>query len=436
MRPPARVLALKPCLRLRTILLGLYVGLAIIYLCLQQNRGHSTISAGKVNRLWRKCRGKSVAHSGFVETVNEFLTNNWENSAWVLVLRSMRNEVVCKKVVGKKNKALKNPNNSNNSFSEILKFLQFLNKKWRDKSIKFDAILGIAVILVSLFAVGKMIYLTMGVNINGRRILSKISVLKNGLLYQETFDKIASKLVVYDAKVKDAPLEFVRLGRDNDCGYVVPVAALELSDALMGYGIGDDISFERDFSQRFNKPSFGFDCGVRNIETGDSRCLFFSECIGTSKYLFSDQVSSGHISSFSDQLQRLGLSDKKVFIKMDIEGAEFDVMNDILKYSQNITGMVLELHIPYGSPEQALRTLMSLDRHFVLVHLHCTNLSLDYFKTKYAKNCVPSLLELTYINKNLLSSYKISKNQKHPQPIDQPSCPSLPDCEFEILPID
>lgn len=28
-RPPARVLALKPCLRLRIILLGLYVGLAI-----------------------------------------------------------------------------------------------------------------------------------------------------------------------------------------------------------------------------------------------------------------------------------------------------------------------------------------------------------------------------------------------------------------------
>ena len=119
---------------------------------------------------------------------------------------------------------------------------------------------------------------------------------------------------------------------------------------------------------------------------------------------------------------------------MDIEGAEFDVLNDILNYSNNITGIVFELHIPRGSPEKALKILSSMDRYFVLVHLHGTNISLDYFKTKYAKNYIPSVLELTYINKNLLSSYEISKNQKHPSPIDQPDCPGLPDCEFEIIP--
>ncbi|MCR4555245.1 MAG: hypothetical protein K5766_00325 [Alphaproteobacteria bacterium] len=167
-------------------------------------------------------------------------------------------------------------------------------------------------------------------------------------------------LAVYDVEVQNQPLKFVRLGRDNDGGYVVPVAALELSDALMGYGIGDDISFERDFSQRFDKPSFGFDCGVQNIETGDSRCHFFSECIGTSKCLFSNQVSSGHISTFSNQLQRMGLIGKKIFVKMDIEGAEFDVIDDILSHVKNITGIVLEIHISNRNPKRALETLSSL----------------------------------------------------------------------------
>jgi len=100
------------------------------------------------------------------------------------------------------------------------------------------------------------------------------------LLHQKNFDKIASMLVVYD--VKNPSLNFIRLGRNNDGGYVLPVEALEAADVLMGYGIADDISFEREFSRRFNKPSFGFDCGVQNIETGDNRCCFFSECIGTS----------------------------------------------------------------------------------------------------------------------------------------------------------
>lgn len=276
----------------------------------------------------------------------------------------------------------------------------------------------------------------MSSNVNGRRVLDEISASENSLLYRETFDKIASLLVVYDAKVQDNPLEFIRLGRDNDGGYVVPVVAMESADVLMGYGIADDISFEREFSQRFDKLSYGFDCGVQNIDTGDSRCRFFSECIGNSDYLYGNQRSSGQISSFSQQLQRLELTDKKVFIKMDIEGAEFDVLDDVLNHADNITGIVLEIHIPNGNPEKVLRILSSLNRQFVLVHVHGNNFSDNYFKTKYSIYSIPKVLELTYTNKNLLSSYEISKNQKHPHPINQRDCINIPECEFEIIPMD
>lgn len=318
----------------------------------------------------------------------------------------------------------------------VLKFIRHLIEKLLRKLPKFDTILGAAIILVAFIVVGKITYLSMSSNVNGIKILSEVSVLKKSFLYQETFDEIASKLMVYDAKIKDKPLEFIRLGKDHDGGYVVPVEAVEASDALIGYGIADDISFEREFSQRFDKPSFGFDCGVQNIETGDSRCHFFSECIGTSKYLFSNQVSSGHISTFSNQLQRMGLIGKKIFVKMDIEGAEFDVIDDILSHVKNITGIVLEIHISNRNPKRALETLSSINDHFILVHLHGNNFSNSYFKTRYSSHSIPEVFELTYINKNLLSSYKISKNQKHPHPIDQRDCINIPECEFEIIPMD
>ena len=249
------------------------------------------------------------------------------------------------------------------------------------------------------------------------------------------YRKLLLKMKERIKELQNQVYKFIRLGRDNDGGYVVPSQILETSDALMGYGISDDISFEREISQRFDKPSYGFDCGVQNIETGDSRCHFFSECIGTSDYLYENQISLGRISTFSDQLQRLGLKNKKIFIKMDIEGAEFEVLYDILNHSDNVTGIVFEFHItPCGTPEKALQILSSLDRNFVLVHLHGTNVTFDCFKSKRAKNYIPTVLELTYVNKGLLRSYEISKNQKHPQPIDQPNHVNLSDYKFEIIP--
>lgn len=331
-------------------------------------------------------------------------------------------------------KDLRNKKCLNACFFNVLKVARNLINKCKNKFLKFNTILASITIIIILFISGEIAYNTMQSDENARKVLSDFFVLKNSLFHQETFDKVALKLMVYDAKVKGNPLKLIRLGSSYDCGYVVPIEALDASDALLGYGIDNDISFEREFCQRFDKPSFGFDCGTPNIETGDSRCHFFSECIGTSDYIYSWQTSSGHVSSFSEQLRRLKLTDKKVFIKMDIEGAEFEVLDSILDYSNNITGIVLELHIHLSNAEKTLGILSSLDRNFVLIHLHGNNFSLEYFKTKYAKNHIPCALELTYINKNLLSSYKISENQKHPNPIDQPVWPYFSDCEFEITP--
>jgi len=236
--------------------------------------------------------------------------------------------------------------------------------------------------------------------------------------------------MVYDAKIGNNTLEFVRLGKRHDGGYVVPKKAIEASDILMGYGIANDISFERDFTERFNKPSYGFDCGVENIKTGNPDCHFFNECIGTSDYLYKNQISSGKISTFFKQLQRLELINKKILIKMDIEGAEYVVIDDILKNSNNITGIIIEIHNRNGkNNKKVIKLLSSLENSFVLVHVHGNN-SCCGCKTNGFP--IPCVIELTYINKNLISSYHISNNQKHPLPIDEPNNSKRPDCEFEI----
>ena len=46
---------------------------------------------------------------------------------------------------------------------------------------------------------------------------------------------------------------------------------------------------------------------------------------------------------------------------------------------------------------------------------------------------MPQVLELTYINKNLVRNYKISANQTHPLSIDMPNCKNRPDYNFTLL---
>ena len=41
--------------------------------------------------------------------------------------------------------------------------------------------------------------------------------------------------------------DLVRIGRDNDGGYLVSKSDIEKSDCLIGLGINDDWSFEEDF---------------------------------------------------------------------------------------------------------------------------------------------------------------------------------------------
>jgi hypothetical protein len=235
---------------------------------------------------------------------------------------------------------------------------------------------------------------------------------------------------VYD---KSGPLTLKRVGRDYDGGYVVAEKSLQKADALLGYGIADDPSFEEAFSNLYKKPSYGFDGGPEEVKSKNKLFTFIRECISSDQFLYQDQKSSGKVSTFGQQLDRLKLKNKKVFIKMDIEGAEYEAFPDILPHSSNVTGIVLELHFrSLENIKRAITLLSNLEKDFVLIHVHGNNACGSGFSTKGVKGKVRYMLELTYINKNLVTSFEVSKNQKHPQSIDMPNVPSLPDAEFEI----
>ena len=63
----------------------------------------------------------------------------------------------------------------------------------------------------------------------------------------------------------DGFYDLVRLGKNNDGGYLVCKNSIEVSDCLISFGISDDFSFEEDFKDKKNIPIFAYDPTTTNI---------------------------------------------------------------------------------------------------------------------------------------------------------------------------
>lgn len=243
---------------------------------------------------------------------------------------------------------------------------------------------------------------------------------------------IVQECIPFDCFDASGPLELKRIGRENDGGYVVPIKAFCNSDALIGYGIADDISFEETFCELTHKPAFGFDGGVTSIPISNPLCTFVSECLGTSDFLYEDQSFSGKSASFQEHLDRFNLNKKKIFLKIDIEGAEYDVFQDILKNADNINGIVLEIHKLDKKDYifKAAHLLQNISKHFTLVNVHGNNCSFPGFISKNVYPYISASLELTYINTQLLTGRTKKQTFIVPSPLDMPNSTTLPDNSF------
>ena len=59
--------------------------------------------------------------------------------------------------------------------------------------------------------------------------------------------------------------ELVRLGRDNDGGYLVDKRSITASEIMLGFGIKDDWSFEKDFQKCSDVPVVAFDASIGRL---------------------------------------------------------------------------------------------------------------------------------------------------------------------------
>ena len=150
-----------------------------------------------------------------------------------------------------------------------------------------------------------------------------------------------------------------RMGSKLDGGYVVSSSAVRASNLLVSMGLSDNWDFEADF-RKVSKARivcldhtintrFWFRYAVARVLTGQlwrvSRYFayrkFFANADVDHRQLMVGYDGVGGV-SFEKLISNEPLN--SVFLKADIEGSEYRIFKDIVKYSDRLTGIAIELH--------------------------------------------------------------------------------------------
>uniref|UniRef100_A0A6C0I4E1 Uncharacterized protein n=1 Tax=viral metagenome TaxID=1070528 RepID=A0A6C0I4E1_9ZZZZ len=209
-----------------------------------------------------------------------------------------------------------------------------------------------------------------------------------------------------DLTIYKSPYNKIRLGKDNDGGYIIcDIPNINYSILISG-GVKDDISFETDFCNKYNTVKcLAFDGSIDNIQNEHSNIRFIQKYIGGN--------SNNNFTNLHDIIN----SNDNIFIKMDIEGYEIEWINSLSEEQINkFSQIVIEFHRPFYFEETAV--FHKLNKSHVLVHLHVNN-ACGIRKHKHIK--IPNMFECTYINKKYYTgTYKINDDEL-PTSIDMPN---------------
>lgn len=208
--------------------------------------------------------------------------------------------------------------------------------------------------------------------------------------------------------------DIVRLGKDNDGGYLVNKQDILKTKKLISLGVGDDYSFEKDFMAINDCPIVAFDGTIdsnqefiKNFYSGDKN--FINKNIGNKE----GEVSFKSI-----------LGQQDVFLKCDIEEHEYGILNDIIIHSKLFTGIAIEFHNINGKEHfnELLNFIAKVE--LKLVHVHVNN----WFYYTTEQGCIPDVIELTFTSSDNVT---LDDDIKFPHKLDMSNRPGGED--FQIV---
>ena len=215
-----------------------------------------------------------------------------------------------------------------------------------------------------------------------------------------------------------------RIGGANDGGYLVGINSLEKADYLVSIGINDDWSFEESIRKlRKNIEIFCYDDNLslkfilRNLIIQIIFVIFnlnFTLVIKKlwiviNYFFFKSKVHYFKQKITNKNINNVFFGKKNILLKIDIEGCEYRILDQIIKIQNKLIGLIIEFHdvdLHYKVIKNFMKKL-----NLKLIHIHGNNYSeMDNFGN-------PTMIELTFEKNPVVSK----KKSKIPHPLDQPN---------------
>ena len=214
-----------------------------------------------------------------------------------------------------------------------------------------------------------------------------------------------------------------RFGEPHDGGYLMCANLMDGVQAAYSYGISGYDKWGCDVSTRLKVRLHQYDCFDPNrpsCPTGDT--VFHDECVGAETIVQEGRT----FDTILNQLAKNGDAGKRIVLKMDVEGAEWDsLLRAPDELFRQIDQMAIELH---GSDDaKFLQVVRRLNQFFHVANLHFNNYS-----------CTPGFepfptwaYEVLFVNKRL-GVADPGKRAEIPHPLDARNDPKAADCQTPL----
>jgi len=240
--------------------------------------------------------------------------------------------------------------------------------------------------------------------------------------------------------------EMVRVGDKEDGGYVIPDYFRNSKLTLISIGLGDNWSFENQGKGIFFDKFISFDHTVsifsilsRLLKRITSKKIKFSTTYYFFKLIINYLITFMIKRNMHVRKKLVSASTKKkkneitlgecfsmtngaeIILKIDIEGDEYKIIEDVCRYSKIVDLLIIEFHQTERMNIEFSKSISLLKEFFHLVHIHGNNF--DYVSA----NGIPNVIECTFVNRQTFNEeYEKIPNLPLPQ-IDFPCNPNKPD---------
>ncbi len=224
----------------------------------------------------------------------------------------------------------------------------------------------------------------------------------------------------------------IRIGPKKDGGYVIDKRVINKSKSIITCGLNDDWDFEKDLQKKnANCKVIAYDHTVNNqfwikrFKKDFISLLLFkklkpNKIIDVFKFInylsffngknkhYLKKIVSKKKKSNQATITEVLKNSTNIILKVDIEGDEYKVLNDINKNSKKVNLLIIEFHKVLENLKKIKKFLSKSS--FKIIHVHGNNYG--GMNTKGT----PNVLEITLLNKK---KFKVSKKKsKYRYPID------------------